>query len=157
MTLISIGGIQLLSASLEQRPAHSGLRFSGVCCPLMQGHCQFLLSFPPSSLCPSYCPVGCLPWSKATLHTPHLGCKFLGSNGNIPKSAAAPSTRLVATPTSCQEVGSRSLRVRWWVMGTDIWWTTSLHSGFPERPSRVGLPSSQIRKHCVSSWLHIQK
>lgn len=95
MTLISIGRTQLLPASSEQSPAHAGLGFAGVCCPLVQGHCQFLPLFPPSSLCPSYRPVGCLPLSKATLHThsPHLGCKFLGGGGcydNIPKSAAAP-------------------------------------------------------------------
>lgn len=55
----------------------------------------------------------------------------------------------------CQEGWGSSLRIRWWVMGTDIWWTTSLHSCFAERPSRVGLPNSQIRKTlCFHSTSH---
>lgn len=163
MMLISIGSAQLLPASLEQSPTHVGLYFGGVCCPLMQGHCQFLLLFSPSSVCPFWLAHPVAHWTAFQgqrplfTHSLHLGCKFLGSCGNTPKPAAAPSASLMASPPSCQEGRSSSLRIRWWVMGTDIWWTTSPHSCFTERPGRVGLPSSQIRKHCVSTRLHIRK
>lgn len=51
--LISIGRTELLPASLEQSPTPVGLYFSGVCCPLLQGHCQFCFASPLPRSAPS--------------------------------------------------------------------------------------------------------
>ena len=166
MMLISIGRTQLLPASLEQSPTHaeqSPTLFQWGVLPI---HARSLpvpaldslfLSVPLLA-CPSSCMVGCFSWSKTTFYPLSLlVLQVLGVLWKYPQAGSCSKCKSGGHPTSCQEGRSSSLRIRWWVMGTDIWWTTSPHSCFTERPSRVGLPSSQIRKHCVSTRLHIRK
>ena len=70
----------------------------------------------PLLACPSCCPAGCLPWSKATSHPlSSLRPQVLEVLWHYPQASSCP--KLTATPTSGQEGWRSSLRRRWWVMG----------------------------------------
>lgn len=132
-------------------PAYS----SGVCCPLMQGHCQFLLISCLSVLLWLASPIP----QRVAFHgqcrhfpsTVSLGPQVLRGFWCHPKTAAALSWQ---PPTRSQEKEQQPLG--------EVTGTGHRHLMnylcilcFMERPSGAGLPSSQRRKLCASTRLHI--